>query len=168
MTPPLAVSLGAVACQRLQFPVSFRWWNGNMFLRFSCDTLLSGVLGVIPACIGGNRLTPQSRQQTVAIINCYRICQNLISKSILLFYLDSVSSTSCLLLLLLVYGECVVRIAVSPVKPLALISAGCISCSDGQSRIWDLPEDLGKAGKVSSLVCTDFIVSRLTFQVNCL
>lgn len=53
-------------------------------------------------------------------------------------------------------------IAVSPVKPLALISAGCLSCSDEQSRIWDLLGDWGKAGKVS-LVCTVFIVSRLIF-----
>lgn len=47
------------------------------------------------------------------------------------FHLDSITSTSCLLLLLLVCGlECVERSAVSPVKSLALISAGCVLSSE--------------------------------------
>lgn len=75
MTPPLTVSLGA--CWLLKFPFSVLWWYGNTFLHFSCAPVLGLVLGVIPACVGGKRLTPGKGMEQVANCRYCKLLQNL-------------------------------------------------------------------------------------------
>lgn len=46
-------------------------------MHFDCDPVLSLVLGVIPACIGDNRLTPRKSMEQIADCSYCRLLQDL-------------------------------------------------------------------------------------------